>query len=137
GPSAEDIQKALRAAFEGAALELSKMCQAEGASLRKDLSERLTELRELTSALKSGAADLVARHRTRLRERLSQLLSGVSAPLASDRLEQEIALLADRSDITEELVRLQSHFDQFESLLEQSEPVGRRLDFLLQEIARE
>src|SRR5690606_11722627 len=65
------------------------------------------------------------------------LLEGMSAQLASERLEQEIALLADRSDITEELVRLQSHFEQFQSLLGQSEPVGRRLDFLLQEISRE
>ena len=137
GPAEQEMQEALKLAFETASEELSKMCHAEGAALLRDLSTRLTRLRDLTSELRSGASDLVSRHRTRLRERINQLLGGTAAQLASERLEQEIALLADKSDITEELVRLESHFEQFESLLGQSESVGRRLDFLLQEISRE
>jgi uncharacterized protein (TIGR00255 family) len=79
----------------------------------------------------------VQHHRARLEQRINELLESSGIQLQRDRLEQEIALLADRSDITEELVRLDSHFDQFGHLLQDGEAVGRRLDFLLQEISRE
>ena len=73
----------------------------------------------------------------RLRERVARLLSDAGSAPDAGRLETELALLADRSDVTEELVRLRSHFDQFEALLSSHEPVGRRLEFLLQEMSRE
>jgi len=76
-------------------------------------------------------------YRTRLRERLDRLLSESGVQVDAGRLEAEIVILADRSDVTEELVRLDSHFDQFTRLLNADGPVGRRLDFLLQEIGRE
>jgi len=76
-------------------------------------------------------------YRTRLRERLDRLLAESGIQLDPARLEAEIVILADRSDVTEELVRLDSHFDQFAHLLATDGPVGRRLDFLLQEIGRE
>lgn len=133
----EGVRAALTKAFEEARSELIKMRAIEGSALRADLDQRLTAVRALTKRLSESAGDLVNEGRKRLRERVTALLEGQSAHLSEERLEQEIALLADKSDVTEELVRLESHFDQFEALLTGSEPVGRRLDFLLQEISRE
>ena len=75
--------------------------------------------------------------RERLEERAQKLLKSSNIEIDPARLAQEIALLADKSDITEELVRLESHRPQFAHLIDESEPVGRRLDFLLQEMGRE
>lgn len=133
----EGIRTALTLAFEGAKSELFKMRAIEGGALFTDLVQRLSEVRSLTAQVKESAGELVEDGRRRLRERVTTLLEGQTARLSEERLEQEIALLADKSDITEELVRLESHFAQFEALLGASEPVGRRLDFLLQEISRE
>jgi uncharacterized protein (TIGR00255 family) len=81
---------------------------------------------------------MVEGRRARLRDRLDALLAGADAKLEPSRLEQEIAVLADRSDVAEELVRLDSHRDQMLELIENSSaPVGKRIDFLLQEMARE
>lgn len=75
--------------------------------------------------------------RRRLATRVTQLLEGSEVDLEPGRLEVEVALLADRSDVSEELARLASHIEQFAKLLDRSEPVGRALEFLLQEMARE
>ena len=88
----------------------------------------------------AAADDIAAKRRTtraRLEERLERLLKDTSVALDQGRLELELALLADRTDVTEELVRLDSHFDQIERLLSSEELIGRRLDFLLQEVGRE
>lgn len=137
GPDPEAVRTALTLAFNAAHNALVSMRQIEGAALHRDLSERLVKLRDLREKLGEGTKELVLHHRTRLKQRVNELLESSGFSLQSDRLEQEIALLADRSDITEELVRLDSHFDQFSQLLDSSEAVGRRLDFLLQEISRE
>ena len=78
---------------------------------------------------------MVSEYRQKLKTRLDQLLEGVE--MDAGRLAQEVALMADRSDVTEELVRLASHFDQFDEALQLTEPVGRKLDFLMQEMNRE
>jgi len=132
----EVARKALHTAFVEATESLAKMRDTEGSALKTDLVARLKRVRELRAEITEASADLVAHHRTRIRERLDQLLSDQKA-LSSDRLEQEVALVADRSDITEELVRLESHYAQLQTLLEQDEPAGRRADFLLQEVGRE
>jgi uncharacterized protein (TIGR00255 family) len=137
GPDQEAVRSALLRAFEGAHQELQSMRKVEGAALERDLRERLAKIRELAGELSKGAEELVHHHRARLEARVNELLESTGVKLERGRLEQEIALLADRSDITEELVRLTSHFDQFAELLAAREPVGRRLDFLLQEISRE
>jgi uncharacterized protein (TIGR00255 family) len=136
-PDSEGIRAALASAFDLAKRALLVMRAAEGQSLKNDLSERLRIVRGLAEDLEQSSADLVTLGRERLQQRVAALLEGTGTRLSDDRLEQEIALLADKSDITEELVRLRSHFTQFEVLLESPEPVGRRLDFLLQEISRE
>lgn len=137
GPEPEAVRTALVIAFEAAHQKLVSMRELEGAALHRDLSERLSKLRDLRNRLGDGTQELVLHHRARLQQRVNELLETSGTLLQKDRLEQEVALLADRSDITEELVRLDSHFAQFAQLLDASEAVGRRLDFLLQEISRE
>lgn len=136
GPDPEEARRSLKNAFFEASAELAKMRAVEGESLRQDLEQRLTSVQGLRAKIADGSQDLVAHHRTRLTERLEKLLSDTAA-VSADRLEHEVALIADRSDITEELVRLDSHFSQLAHFLASQEPVGRKLDFLLQEVGRE
>lgn len=139
-PSSTDVD-AVRAALDralGSALDaLDGMRASEGAALARELGDRLRTARRLCAEISERAVEAVAAYRHRLKARLERLLADASVALDTGRLELELAILADRSDVTEELVRLESHFDQFEALLSASEPVGRRLDFLLQETARE
>jgi uncharacterized protein (TIGR00255 family) len=135
--SSEGIEQALSTAF-GLALErLDEMRRREGEALARELLERVSVLRGLCDqarALCQGAAE---RQLARLRERVTRLLSEAGGHPDAGRLETELALIADRSDVTEELVRLNSHFEQFSALLGLREPVGRRMEFLLQEMSRE
>lgn len=124
--------KALSAALAG----LQNMRRKEGAALGRDLRARLQELRKLAAKIKARAPGVAAAYRARLRQRIAAALPG--ADLATDeRLLKEIALFADKADITEELVRLDSHLDQAAGLLRTGGVVGRALDFLVQEIGRE
>lgn len=132
----EAVQRALSQALHVAHERLIGMRQAEGTALARDLSARLERTRALISSIRERAAGLADVQRQRLRERLERLLAG-SAPLDPNRLETEVALMADRTDISEELSRLDSHFAQVQALLSASGPVGRKFDFLLQEVARE
>ena len=135
--SNEGLEQALSTAFSGALGGLDEMREREGRALCRELRERLDALGvscEAAKGLSHGAAE---RQLARLRERVSRLLSEVALSPDPARLETELALLADRSDVTEELVRLGSHCQQFEALLSDPAPVGRRLEFLLQEMSRE
>jgi uncharacterized protein (TIGR00255 family) len=107
----------------------------EGAALRHDLQARLASLNDTVSSIDEIVPTLVLKKLAAFQERLDNLLQGVDIEPA--RLAQELATMADRSDVTEELVRLRSHIRQFQHFLEIDEPVGRRLDFLLQEFLRE
>ncbi|MEN8142085.1 MAG: YicC/YloC family endoribonuclease [Thermodesulfobacteriota bacterium] len=125
------IRQALQAALE----ECRKMREAEGSNLKQDLQERLSLISGASAKIEEMFPQLQAEKKTALEERLANLLNGVEIDQA--RLAQEVALLADKADVTEELVRLKSHISQFGNFLELDEPVGRRLDFLLQEFLRE
>jgi uncharacterized protein (TIGR00255 family) len=131
------VREATRAAFEAAVRGLDAMRAREGQALRDDLVRRLARLRTLASEIARRMPEVLEIHRKRLRERAERLRATTEVYVDSARLEQEVAIFADRSDISEELTRLASHFDQFTSLLALEEAVGRRLDFLLQEMARE
>ncbi len=133
----EVVRQSLQAALESACANLDRMRHTEGLALRRELLGRLDEARRCCDRIAERSGEVVQLHRTRLRERLARLLDDVGVPLDKGRLETELALMADRSDVTEELVRMRSHFDQLEELLDIDAPVGRRLDFLLQEIGRE
>ena len=133
----EDLRKALRTAFETALRDLDRMRGSEGQNLGADIVGRLRRCRELTREVRARSATLVQLQRTRLGERLERLLETVSVKLDHGRLEQELAVFADKSDISEELARLESHFDYFEQISASEGAVGRRLEFVLQEIGRE
>jgi uncharacterized protein (TIGR00255 family) len=114
---------------------MDDMKRMEGESLSRDLQQRLEHITEQLQMIKQQFPLRLKAFFTRLQDRLRLLLEGVEAdPL---RFQQEVAFLAERSDITEEIVRAESHLVQFRSLLEGEEPVGRKMDFLLQEIHRE
>lgn len=115
---------------------LVAMREAEGRLLAADLLERLAFLRERLARIALSRREILERLHATLKERLALLFTDV--PFDAGRLEQEAALLADRSDISEEVTRLDAHLGQFAGLLESAaEPVGKKLDFLTQEIQRE
>ncbi len=107
----------------------------EGHILKSDLLTRLHGFETTVEFIGSAIPGLVAKREATLKERLALLLQGVE--MDPIRLAQEVAIMADRYDVTEELVRLKSHIQQFKAFMELNEPVGRRLDFLLQEFLRE
>lgn len=111
------------------------MRAAEGGAIRADLEMRLGSLLEYASRVEGRAPEVVNAVASRLRESVSRIAA--DAPVDEWRLAQEVAFFADRSDITEELVRIKSHLAQFEAFLDMDEPLGRRLEFLLQELNRE
>lgn len=120
------------------ALEAADVMRAtEGAALRADLIERLVAIRKHTGIIVERRNDIVSGYRKRLRERLQRLLADFEFDVDPSRLEQEVVVMADRCDVQEELTRLESHFCQVDELSACDEPVGRRLDFLLQEMVRE
>src|SRR5579864_1746996 len=133
----ERLRQATRSAFDSAVAALDAMRTHEGTALREDLVRRIERVRRLGKGIEQRAPEVVETHRRRLRERAERLRSATELDVDAARLEQEIALFAERSDICEELTRLESHCAQFEALLSNNETVGRRLDFLLQEMARE
>jgi uncharacterized protein (TIGR00255 family) len=132
----EAVRYALSVALAKALAELRSMRETEGAVLARELRSRLTAAQALAQAIRERSGGLVGLQRARLKERLERLLAG-NSPLDAARLETEVALMADRADVSEEMARLESHFQQFGDLLETKGSVGRKLDFLLQEIARE
>lgn len=134
----EALGQALEQAAQAACDSLIAMRDKEGEALGSELGDRLSELRSIIRSLEVAVPEMVEGRRARLRDRLNAMLAGIDLELQPSRLEQEIALLADRSDITEELVRLESHRTQMLELIANSGlPVGKRIDFLLQEMARE
>ncbi|MFO1475224.1 MAG: YicC/YloC family endoribonuclease [Verrucomicrobiota bacterium] len=133
---AEDFRPAVEKALLIALKKLVDMRTREGAHLRRDLIERIRIMRRSTDTVRKHAPQVAERYRTQLIERIKS--AGLGAPATDDeRLLKEIVYFADRSDITEELTRLQSHYQQFDDCLKSKEPVGRMLDFLAQEMNRE
>lgn len=131
----QDIWTSIESGIDEALTALAEMKEREGSILYRDFMERINLIQQCTDAIASRAPRVVTEYRQRLVERLKTLAAGIEIDEA--RLAQEIALMAEKSDITEELVRLDSHISQFRDLLDGSEPAGRRLDFLFQEMHRE
>jgi uncharacterized protein (TIGR00255 family) len=122
-------------ALKGALGELMKMRVAEGKNLARDLEKRIAFVREAVKRVHEIAPGVVKRYRQTLQERIQR--AGLDLPIDDDRLVKEVVVFADKSDITEELTRLESHFEQFAAHLKKDEAVGRTLEFMCQEIARE
>jgi uncharacterized protein (TIGR00255 family) len=132
----ENFWPAVEKALKKALTDLVKMRVREGEHLRRDLIERIAIMRQAATHVLTHAPKVAERYREQLIERIKSANLETPAP-DDERLLKEVVYFADRSDITEELTRLQSHFQQFDDCLKTSEPVGRTLDFLAQEMNRE
>ena len=131
----EEVGKVLLEAAAEAVVVLNKVREREGAATAAEMRQRCQAIVTLVSRMEEIRAGAVGVFQKRLREKLSDLLHG--AGVDPQRLAQEAAILADRSDIAEELMRLRTHAGQLEAMLNGSGEVGKRLDFLLQEMNRE
>jgi uncharacterized protein (TIGR00255 family) len=130
-PYWQEVLPILKQSFKN----MDDMKRLEGESLDKDLKQRLEYIDQQLKIIKQQFPFHLKAYHNKLHARLRSLLEGIEVdPL---RFQQEIAILSDRVDITEEIVRAESHLAQFNTLLEKDEPVGRKMDFLLQEIHRE
>lgn len=114
---------------------LQEMRVEEGENLQKDLSQRIDAIENHAAEIESRHPEVIKEYQEKLQERIKILNDGLE--LDETRLAQEAALLADRCDITEEMTRLRSHLNQFKNFFNTKEPIGRKLEFLTQEINRE
>jgi uncharacterized protein (TIGR00255 family) len=131
----EELWPILSDAIAAALEECKKMRQNEGEILWKDLLSRLDTFRQKIENIEQFLPQIIEKREAALKERLDILLSGMD--IDPIRLAQEVAIIVDKSDVSEEIVRLRSHIEQFHGFLKLAEPVGRRLDFLVQEFLRE
>ena len=116
--------------------DVDQMRHKEGDFLRKDFVQRLTHMEQKLDEIERSVQDLPQKYRDKLQARVEALTKGV-VELDSSRIAQEAGILADRSDISEEIVRAKSHIIQFQDIMDGDEPAGRKLNFLLQEFNRE
>ena len=131
----EAAERLVVEAVDEALRDLLAMRIQEGKALKADLAGRRETMAKLVRQVKDLAPGMVEKHRENLFSRLEQ--AGLELDASDERVLKEVALFADRCDISEEITRLQSHLEQMEQLLESGEPVGRPLEFLLQEVGRE
>lgn len=127
--------KQLIKAVNKACGEVSQMRKSEGEKLKFDFEERLAKLKKELGKIELTLPEEFQRREEKYRHRIAELVNEFQVD--ESRIAQEIAMIAEKADVTEEVVRLKSHFQQFQSLLEANEPTGRRLNFLLQEMGRE
>ncbi len=132
--SAEDLVGCLMNALDRALEAVLEMRVKEGAATAQDIEARLDVLVELLGGVRERAPEVPKEWQLKLQERLNRLYDNGGDP---QRIAQEVAIFADRCDISEELTRFDSHLKQFRELMLQEEPVGRQLDFLVQELNRE
>jgi len=133
---AEALWPSVLKALSQALSDMLKMRGREGGHLKKDLSDRISVMRKAVTRIRKEAPVVQKRYREQLIERIKT--AGLQElQIDEERISKEVVFFADRSDISEELTRLQSHFQQFDDCLKSGEPVGRTLDFLAQEMNRE
>jgi len=130
----QELAECLLQALDAALKSLTSMREKEGEATRIDISQRLDILADLLTFIVARAPEVPVEWQQKLKDRLTRLGDDAGDP---QRVAQEIAVFADRCDISEEVTRFNSHLDQFKQLLDETEPVGRQLDFLVQELNRE
>lgn len=133
--SEETLWKKLSSPLKKVFDSLQKMRSEEGRNLGRDLLERLGSVQKVADQISLKIPLVVGAYQGRLKDRIEKLARGVDVD--PNRLAQEVAILADRSDISEELIRLGSHIKQFNTLFKELQPVGKKMEFLLQEMNRE
>jgi uncharacterized protein (TIGR00255 family) len=131
----DEAWKPLSAAVDEALSHVLDMRKKEGSNLAGDFVKRLDYLSSLRTELLEYSSGVAETYRQRLSARVAELTE--KQPVDESRIAQEVAMFADKASVDEELVRLESHFAQFLDLLDSNQPVGRKLDFLCQEILRE
>ncbi|MFD6439867.1 YicC/YloC family endoribonuclease [Peribacillus sp. NPDC060186] len=129
-----DLEALLMVAVSGALENLKKMRTQEGQELAQDLQHQLKKFGEIVVGVKNYAPSVVEKYKARLATKLAELTEGL---IEDSRIVTEAAIFADKCDINEELTRLESHVQQFSETLTHGEPIGRKLDFLVQEMNRE
>jgi len=130
----EEVEQLLLTATEEAAKQLKMMREKEGEALTRDIQEQLSVIAQCVQNVHQFAKEVAEQYRTRLMKRMNEWVQGV---IDETRLLTEVAILAEKADINEELTRIRSHIEQVEYTLQKKEPVGRKLDFLVQELNRE
>ena len=135
GDNNELKEKTIMDALNIALDQVQTMRDKEGQAIHNDTLTRLVSLTDQLNSIGTLSKELVTDQKEKLQKRVSKLMD--NAAIDEQRFAQEVAMLADRTDISEELVRIRSHIDQFKALLELEEPTGKRLSFLLQELSRE
>ncbi|HEX8822806.1 MAG TPA: YicC/YloC family endoribonuclease, partial [Archangium sp.] len=135
GMDVESATKAALAGLDQALTALEQMRRVEGEAIQADLEARLGLIERWSREVAELAPRSVEEYRHRLTERVAELARGISVD--EQRLAQEVAVFAERTDIAEEMTRLSSHLEQFRQMMAGSEPAGRRMDFLVQEMHRE
>jgi uncharacterized protein (TIGR00255 family) len=133
--SADSAWPHIETALKEALADLIRMREREGKHLSKDLAQRLKVVQQSLKKIRQLHPDVVRKHRESLHERIQK--AGLEISKDDERLVKEVIFFADKSDISEEMTRLESHFAQFADHLRKSEPVGRTLEFITQEIYRE
>lgn len=135
----ENFSKAIVISLETALDELEKMREVEGKSLKDELRFRLSEIENHLPKIESESANVAEEYRQRLTKRVTDFLAKSDSQVELDRgrLAQEIAYLSEKSDISEEITRLKAHIEQFRAIMDEVKDVGKRLDFLTQELNRE
>ncbi|MFC1734517.1 YicC/YloC family endoribonuclease [Candidatus Hydrogenedentota bacterium] len=132
----EEGRKAVLLDAVGRAVEaLNEMRSNEGAQLKTELTDRLASIAGTVDRIEKHVPEIRENYESRMRERLKDICADIN--VAEDRVAMEVAIMAEKSDITEEIVRLRSHFEQFSELMEKNDGSGRSLDFLIQEMNRE
>ena len=131
----ENVWPDLEDVINTALRSMESMRINEGMALEKDFLERLNRITKYIDEIRSRTTLIVESYKDRLMQKINNIIKPVE--INEDRIIQEVALIADRSDITEELIRVESHIEQFRNFINQDDAIGRRLDFLLQEINRE
>jgi len=133
----EDFWNAIEPALDTALSRIEEMRAQEGAQLKNDILAKVANIRATLKLIEVHAPRIVENYRAKTRERIADLLLDMNAELDEMRLANEIAIYADKTNINEEIVRIYSHLEQIDATLTDTEPVGRKLDFLVQELNRE
>ncbi|MBN2059735.1 MAG: YicC family protein [Deltaproteobacteria bacterium] len=134
-PDLERIRSGIKKAIEEAFITFNEMRTREGQMIQSDFLNRIGIIRAYLGEIEKRSPLVIEEYRKKLKERIEDIATGMEVD--EKRLIQEVAIFANRSDITEEILRAKSHLEQFLSYMSNDEPIGRRLDFLIQEINRE
>jgi len=131
----EELWMSVKRLLDGAIQEFLASREREGMRLRKDLLDRRTYILNVINEIETRSPQVVSEYTQKIEKRIKELLGDI--PVDENRILTEVAIFADKISITEEIVRLKSHLDEMEQVLDSDQPVGRKLDFLIQEMNRE